>query len=93
MYALSYSNGKRHRVASIRARRKQLTHSKTWHKAHKASGWRRYPDTCQAIFDNIPREWGDRYTAAQLGEIAALLKVVYDKGTAHGWTEAEEAQA
>ena len=70
-----------------------MTHSTKWSKAHKASGWSRYPDTCQAIFDNIPREWGDRYTAAQLGEIAALLKVVYDKGTAHGWAEAEEARA
>lgn len=70
-----------------------MTHSKKWSKAIKSSGWSRYPDTCQAIFANIPSEWGDRYTAEQLGEIAALLKVVYDKGTAHGWAEAKEAQA
>ena len=55
-----------------------MTHSKKWSKAYKASGWSRYPDTCQAIFDNIPREWGDRYTAAQLGEIAALLSALND---------------
>jgi hypothetical protein len=48
--------------------------------AKQYSGWRSYPSTCQAIFDNIPTEWFDRYTAKQLGEIAALLKKVYDKG-------------
>ena len=48
--------------------------------AKEYSGWRRYPDTCNAIFANIPVDWYNRYTAKQLGEIAALLKVVYDKG-------------
>lgn len=49
-------------------------------KAMEYSGWSIYPSTCEAIFDNIPADWFDRYTAKQLGEIAALLKVVYDKG-------------
>lgn len=49
-------------------------------KAMEYSGWRRYPSTCEAIFANIPADWYDRYTAKQLGEIAALLKTVYDKG-------------
>lgn len=49
-------------------------------KAKEYSGWRAYPSTCSAIFDNIPDEMIDRYTAKQLGEIAALLKKVYDKG-------------
>ena len=49
-------------------------------KAKEYSGWRSHPSTCSAIFDNIPDDWLDRYTAKQLGEIAALLKVVYDKG-------------
>lgn len=51
-----------------------------WEQAKEYSGWRRYPSTCEAIFANIPADWYDRYTAKQLGEIAALLKVVYDKG-------------
>lgn len=56
---------------------------RAFHKQEKAmeySGWRRYPSTCEAIFSNIPADWYDRYTAKQLGEIAALLKTVYDKG-------------
>lgn len=53
-------------------------------RAQKASGWDRYPDTCAAIFANIPEEMADRYTAAQIGEIAALLKKVYDKGVLYG---------
>lgn len=48
--------------------------------AKEYSGWRHHPDTCNAIFSQIPDEWYNRYTAKQLGEIAALLKVVYDKG-------------
>lgn len=52
--------------------------------AKEYSGWRQYPDTCAAIFANIPDEMFDKYTAAQLGEIAALLKQVYDKGVAYG---------
>lgn len=52
--------------------------------AKEYSGWRRYPDTCNAIFANIPDDWYDRYTAKQLGEIAALLKTVYDKGRVDG---------
>lgn len=51
-----------------------------WEQAKQYSGWRNYPDTCAAIFANIPADWLDRYTAKQLGEIAALLKTVYDKG-------------
>ncbi len=52
--------------------------------AKEYSGWRAYPDTCSAIFDNIPDDMFDRYTARQLGEIAALLKQVYDKGVQYG---------
>lgn len=52
--------------------------------AKEYSGWRQYPDTCAAIFANIPDEMFDKYTAAQLGEIAAMLKQVYDKGVAYG---------
>lgn len=53
--------------------------------AKEISGWRQYPSTCDAIFQNI-LEAGmfDRYSAMQLGEIAALLKKVYDKGVAYG---------
>lgn len=53
-------------------------------KAKEYSGWRSYPGTCSAIFANIPEDMFDRYTAKQLGEIAALLKKVYDKGLAEG---------
>ena len=52
--------------------------------AKEISGWRQYPDTCRAIFANIPADMVDRYTAVQLGEIAAMLKQVYDKGVAYG---------
>lgn len=52
--------------------------------AKEISGWRQYPDTCAAIFANIPDEMFDKYTAAQLGEIAAMLKQVYEKGVAYG---------
>jgi hypothetical protein len=48
--------------------------------AKEYSGLRSYPSTCSAVFANIPDEMFDRYTAKQLGEIAALLKAVYDKG-------------
>lgn len=53
--------------------------------AKEISGWRQYPSTCEGIFANI-FEAGmfDKYTAVQLGEIAALLKKVYDKGVAYG---------
>lgn len=50
--------------------------------AKQYSGWRNLPDTCSAIFANIPEDWLDRYTAQQLGEIAALIKKAYDKGQA-----------
>lgn len=53
--------------------------------AKEISGWRQYPDTCEAIFQNIlDAGMFDRYNAMQLGEIAALLKHVYDKGVAYG---------
>lgn len=52
--------------------------------AKEYSGWRQYPSTCADIFANIPDEMFDKYTAAQLGEIAAMLKQVYDKGVAYG---------
>lgn len=53
--------------------------------AKEISGWRQYPSTCEAIFKNIlDAGMFDRYSAMQLGEIAALLKKVYDKGVAYG---------
>ena len=55
-------------------------HNTKKRRAMQQSGWIRYPDTCAAIFANIPADWYDRYTAKQLGEVAALLKTVYDNG-------------
>lgn len=53
--------------------------------AKEISGWRQYPSTCDAIFQHILDEgMFDRYNAMQLGEIAALLKKVYDKGVSYG---------
>ena len=53
--------------------------------AKEISGWRQYPSTCEAIFQNIlDAGMFDRYGAMQLGEIAALLKKVYDNGVAYG---------
>ena len=57
--------------------------------AKEYSGWRAYPDTCSAIFDNISDDMFDCYTARQLGEIAALLKQVYDKGVQYGREHSE----
>ena len=57
--------------------------------AKEYSGWRNYPSTCSAIFENIPEEWWNKYTAKQIGEIAALLKAVYDKGVQYGRDQAE----
>ena len=65
-------------TASKRHRENKLS----W--AMQLSGWKQYPDTCHAIFANIPAEMLDRYTAAQLAEIADLTKKVYDKGVDYG---------
>lgn len=56
-----------------------------YERAKEYSGWREYPATCEGIFANI-FEAGmfDKYSAVQLGEIAALIKKVYDKGVAYG---------
>lgn len=53
--------------------------------AKEISGWRQYHSTCDAIFQSI-LEAGmfDRYSAMQLGEIAALIKKAYDRGVAYG---------
>ncbi|MEG2421248.1 MAG: hypothetical protein RSB55_06830 [Oscillospiraceae bacterium] len=48
--------------------------------AQASSGLRNYPSTCSAVFANIPDEWWDKYTAEHIGEVAALLKKVYDDG-------------
>ena len=66
-------------TASKRHRENKLS----W--AMQLSGWKQDPDTCHAIFANI-FEAGmfDKYSAVQLGEIAALIKKVYDKGVAYG---------
>lgn len=60
-----------------------------WERAKEVSGWRAYPSTCSAIFARIPPEWIDKYTAQQLGEIAALLKSAYDDGVQYGRNHAE----
>lgn len=57
--------------------------------AKEYSGWRSYPSTCEAIFSNIPSDMFERYTAKQLGEIAALIKRVYDKGVQDGMQKSE----
>lgn len=61
-----------------------------WEEAKRISGWSRYPTTCSKIFSRIPPEWADRYTAQQLGEIAALLKGAYDDGVQFGRQTPEE---
>ena len=48
--------------------------------AKEYSGWRRYPSTCEAVFDRIPPEWWDKYSAQHIGEVAALLEAAYDDG-------------
>lgn len=70
--------------------RKDRAAIRKWETAKKVSGWSRYPTTCDRIFDRIPPEWVDRYTAQQLGEIAALLKVAYDDGVQFGRQHPEE---
>lgn len=43
------------------------------------------PDpNCLSVFTDIPSDWYAQYTAKQLGEIAVLLKQIYDKGVAYG---------
>ncbi len=70
--------------------RKERAGIRKWETAKKLSGWSRYPSTCSQIFSRIPAEWADRYTAQQLGEIAALLKVAYDDGVQYGRQHPEE---
>lgn len=48
--------------------------------AAENSGLRRYPSTRSAVFANIPDEWWGKYTAEHIGEVAALLKKVYEDG-------------
>ena len=56
-----------------------------YERAKEYSGWREYPATCEEIFANIfAAGMFDKYTAMQLGDIAALIKKVYDKGVAYG---------
>lgn len=69
---------------------KEKAEIRKWETAKKVSGWSRYPTTCDRIFDRIPSEWADRYTAQQLGEIAALLKGAYDDGVQFGRQNHEE---
>ena len=70
--------------------RKEKAGIRKWETAKKLSGWSRYPSTCNQIFSRIPAEWADRYTAQQLGEIAALLKGAYDDGVQYGRQHPEE---
>lgn len=69
---------------------KEKAEIRKWETAKKVSGWSRYPTTCDRIFDRIPSEWVDCYTAQQLGEIAALLKGAYDDGVQFGRQRHEE---
>ena len=69
---------------------KEKAEIRKWETAKKVSGWSRYPTTCDRIFDRIPSEWVDCYTAQQLGEIAALLKGAYDDGVQFGRQHPEE---
>lgn len=55
-----------------------------WEQAKEYSGWRGYPTTCQAIFDRIPDEWIDQYSARHIGEVAKLLGDAYSDGTRKG---------
>lgn len=49
-------------------------------RAYKASGLDRYPDTCRAVFATIPTDFWSRFTAVELGDIAALLYETYKRG-------------
>ena len=53
-----------------------------YEQAKECSGWRAYPTTCERIFEDIPSEWLDKYSAEHIGEVAALLKIAYDRGYA-----------
>lgn len=48
--------------------------------AHQASGLDRFPDTCRAVFATIPEDFWFRFTAQELGDIAALLYETYQRG-------------
>ena len=48
--------------------------------AKEYSGLRRYPTTCGAVFNRIPDEWWDKYSAKHIGEVAALLNAAYGDG-------------
>lgn len=51
-----------------------------WEQAKEYSGFRKYPTTCQAIFDQIPDEWIEQYGSKHVGEIAKLVNSAYSKG-------------
>lgn len=52
--------------------------------AKEDSGLRRYPTTCAAVFEQIPPEYIQRHTAAQIGELARMLYRAYQNGKAEG---------
>lgn len=54
--------------------------------AKEDSGWRRYPGACSKLVDRIPAEWWDKYSAAHIGEVMALLKLAHDDGIVWGRT-------
>ncbi len=51
-----------------------------YEQAKEYSGLRCYPDTCAAVFERIPDEWLDIYSAKHIGEVAKLLYDAYGDG-------------
>lgn len=52
--------------------------------AKEYSGWRQCPATCAALVDQIPADWWDKYSAAHIGAVMAMIKVAYDSGLDNG---------
>lgn len=48
--------------------------------AKEYSSLRNYPSTCSAVFERIPNEYWDKYSAKEIGEIAKLLYKAYSDG-------------
>lgn len=50
----------------------------------KLTGWGRYPDTFQAIIDNIPDSVFRRLPAQELAELVDAMQAVYQQGVGYG---------
>lgn len=48
--------------------------------AKEYSGLRKFPSTCSAVFDRIPPEYWEKYSAKEIGEFAKLLYKAYSDG-------------